>query len=79
MDRPWLASYPESVPTQIDISEYHSVVDILTESTSRFADRPAFQNLGATITYHQLEQYTQAFASWCSTKQALSKAIGLRS
>lgn len=73
MDRPWLASYPESVPAEIDISNYHSVVQIFTESTSRFADRPAFHNLGTTISYQELEQYTQAFASWCQHEAGLVK------
>lgn len=73
MDRPWLASYPESVPAEIDISNYDSVVQIFTESTSRFADRPAFHNLGTTISYQELEQYTQAFASWCQHEAGLVK------
>lgn len=73
MDRPWLTSYPETVPAEIDISNYQSVVEIFTESTSRFADRPAFHNLGTTISYQQLEQYTQAFASWCQHEAGLVK------
>ena len=73
MDRPWLASYPESVPAEIDLGDYRSVVDVFTESTSRFADRPAFHNLGTTITYEQLEQHTQAFASWCQHEAGLVK------
>ena len=73
MDKPWLTSYPSSVPAEIDISQYASVVDIFTESTQRFADRPAFHNLGTTITYRELEQQTQAFASWCQHEAGLVK------
>jgi len=73
MDKPWLASYPESVPAEIDISDYQSVVQILLESTSRFTDRPAFHNMGTTISYRELEQQTQAFASWCQHEAGLVK------
>lgn len=73
MDKPWLQSYPSSVPAEIDIDKYASVVDIFTESTAHFADRPAFHNLGTTITYQQLEEYTQAFASWCQHEAGLVK------
>lgn len=73
MDKPWLQSYPSSVPAEIDIDKYASVVDIFTESTARFADRPAFHNLGTTITYQQLEDQTQAFASWCQHEAGLVK------
>lgn len=73
MDKPWLTSYPSSVPADIDIGDYASVVDIFAESTRRFAERPAFHNLGTTITYKQLEQQTQAFASWCQHEAGLVK------
>ena len=73
MDKPWLSSYPESVPAEIDSSAYASVVDIFTESTARFADRPAFHNLGTTISYQQLDDATQAFASWCQHEAGLVK------
>ena len=73
MDKPWLASYPDSVPAEIDTSHYKSVVEIFLESTERFAPRPAFHNLGTTITYQQLEQHTQAFAAWCQHEAGLVK------
>ena len=73
MDRPWLESYPKSVPEQIDTSSYSSVVDIFTEATTRFADRPAMHNLGKTIDYAELDQYTRQFASWCQHEAGLKK------
>jgi len=73
MDKPWLNSYPASVPAEIDINAYSSVVDIFTEATTRFADRPAFQNLGKTISYRELDRLTQQFASWCQHEAGLEK------
>jgi len=73
MDKPWLTSYPASVPAEIDSSQYQSVVEIFAESTARFAERPAFHNLGTTISYQQLENDTQAFASWCQHEAGLVK------
>ena len=73
MDKPWLASYPSSVPAEIDLEKYDSVVQIFTESTARFGQRPAFHNLGTTISYQQLEDHTRAFASWCIHEAGLVK------
>ena len=73
MDKPWLQSYPESVPAEIDPSEYASVVEIFNESCTRFADKPSFHNLGKTITYQELEEATDAFASWCQHEAGLVK------
>lgn len=73
MDKPWLSSYPESVPEHIDAHAYDSVVQIFTEATERFAERPAFQNLGSTITYGELDKRTREFASWCQHEAGLKK------
>lgn len=73
MDKPWLKSYPESVPEYIDAHAYRSVVDIFTESTARFADRPALHNLGTTLSYGELDTLTQHFASWCQHEAGLKK------
>ena len=73
MDKPWLESYPPSVPAEIDIHAYSSVVEIFKEATTRFADRPAFQNLGKTISYRELDELTQHFASWCQHEAGLKK------
>jgi len=73
MDKPWLKSYPESAPEEIDVDAYSSVVDIFTEATSRFADRPAFHNLGTTMTFAELDVKTQQFASWLQHEAGLKK------
>ena len=73
MEKPWLQSYLPGVPEEIDTHAYASVVEIFTESTQRFADRPAFSNMGTTITYRELDQLTQQFASWCQHEAGLQK------
>ncbi|MBX2836518.1 MAG: AMP-binding protein [Gammaproteobacteria bacterium] len=73
MDKPWLQSYPEGVPTEIDASVYGSVVDIFTEATSRFPQSKAFTNFGKTIDYAELDKLTQYFASWLQHEAGLEK------
>ena len=64
MDRIWLDSYGAGVPAEIDMQEYSSLNDVLAQSCRKFADRPAFRNLGATITYAQLDRLSRDFAAW---------------
>ena len=73
MDKPWLQSYPPSAPHEIDVTAYNSVVEIFTEATSRFADRPAFHNMGTTLSYKELDVKTQHFASWLQHEAGLKK------
>lgn len=45
-DRPWLSSYPQGVPADIDASRYPSLVALMDESFSKFADRTAYSFMG---------------------------------
>jgi len=64
VSKPWLKSYPDGVPAEIDLSSYHSIVDIFEDSCNRFRDRTAFMNFGTRMTYGELDQHTKAFAAW---------------
>ncbi|MDI9777540.1 MULTISPECIES: long-chain-fatty-acid--CoA ligase FadD2 [Pseudomonas] len=60
----WNDKRPEGVPSTIDIHAYTSVVEVFERSCKRFAERPAFSNLGVTLSYAELERHSAAFAAW---------------
>ncbi|MEN5303221.1 long-chain-fatty-acid--CoA ligase FadD2 [Pseudomonas sp. TWI628] len=60
----WNDKRPEGVPSTIDIHAYSSVVEVFERSCKRFAERPAFSNLGVTLSYAELERHSAAFAAW---------------
>ena len=60
----WNDKRPAGVPSTIDIHAYSSVVEVFERSCKRFADRPAFSNLGKTLTYAELDRLSAAFAAW---------------
>jgi long-chain acyl-CoA synthetase len=60
----WLQSYPEGVPVDIPPTDYNSLVDLLNESFSKFADRPAYSFLGKDITYAQTDRQSMALAAY---------------
>lgn len=64
MRKPWLNSYPQGVPAEIDLSQYKSIVDIFEDSCTRYRDRTAFINMGAAMTYVELDHATRNFAAW---------------
>ena len=64
MEKIWLKSYPASVPAEIDMSELASINEMFARSCGNFAERPAFRNLGVTITYAKLERLSRDFAAW---------------
>ncbi|HWD32176.1 long-chain-fatty-acid--CoA ligase FadD2 [Pseudomonas caricapapayae] len=60
----WNDKRPAGVPSNIDMNAYKSVVEVFERSCKKFADRPAFSNLGVTMTYAELERHSAAFAAY---------------
>ena len=60
----WNDKRPAGVPNQIDLAEYKSVVEVFERSCKKFADRPAFSNLGVTLSYAELDRLSAAFAAY---------------
>jgi long-chain acyl-CoA synthetase len=70
----WLEkSYPPGVPHEIDADKYSSLVEVFNKYVGIYADRPAFINMGAEITFGQLEQQAQAFAAYLQQEFGLVK------
>lgn len=60
----WNDKRPAGVPLDIDQGAYKSVIEVFERSCKKFADRPAFSNMGITLTYAELERYSAAFAGY---------------
>lgn len=73
MEKPWFSSYQKGVPHTINEKEYSSIVDILESSFKKFADRPAFNCMGKTLTFGELDQLSQKFASYLQNVLKLEK------
>jgi long-chain acyl-CoA synthetase len=74
MDKIWLNNYPEGVPAEIDTETYDSVAEVFESASMRFADKPAFINMGKTLTFAEIDERTQAMASYLRGQLKLSKA-----
>ncbi|MBH1977649.1 MULTISPECIES: long-chain-fatty-acid--CoA ligase [unclassified Simplicispira] len=74
-DRIWLKSYPSGVPADIDPGQYPSLVALMEEAFSKYADRVAYSFMGKEITYGQTDSLSKAFAAYL---QGLGLARGDR-
>src|ERR1700722_11385457 len=71
LDRNWLNQYPPGVPADIDPDAYPSLKEAIEEAFSSYRTLPAFSNMGATLTYAQLDELSRAFAAWLQHKSGL--------
>ena len=73
LERPWLAEYPAGVPAQIDMDEYPTIVSVLENAITTYRDRPAFSNLGNTLTYAEIDKLSAQFAAYLLGELKLKK------
>jgi long-chain acyl-CoA synthetase len=66
--RPWLASYPPNVPADIGEADYSTLVEMFRSSVAAYADRPAMESFGATLTYAELGRAAESVAAWLQSR-----------
>ena len=72
-NKPWLKSYPKNVPEFIDLSTYSSLNEIVDEAIEKYRNLTAYSCMDKSITYAQLDEYTQAFANYLRNDLKLNK------
>ncbi|WKV50926.1 long-chain-fatty-acid--CoA ligase FadD [Dickeya fangzhongdai] len=73
MEKIWLARYPADVPAEIDPDRYTSLIELFEHAVSRYADQPAFINMGEVMTFRRLEERSRAFAAYLQHQLKLKK------
>ena len=73
VDKIWLNSYPKGVPAQIDAGAYASLVEMFDESVARYRERPAFANMGRTLSFAELDNLSRDFAGFLQSRLGLGK------
>lgn len=73
MEKVWLKRYPSDVPENIDPDRYSSLVEMFENAALRYADSPAFINMGEVMTFRKLEERSRAFAAYLQNELGLKK------
>jgi long-chain acyl-CoA synthetase len=68
MDKFWLKSYPEGVATEIDFTQYQSLVQLLEEAFQKYASRNAYACMGKYLTYAEVDQLSRKVGAWLQSK-----------
>lgn len=60
--KPWLKLYPPTIASEIDVTAYANLAELIEEAMTRYADRVAFHCSGTDLTYRELDRLSAAFA-----------------
>jgi long-chain acyl-CoA synthetase len=75
MEKIWLQHYPPGVPGEVDYGQYRSIGELFEATVAKYATRPAYTNMGKTISFGDLGRMSRAFGAWL---QARGLAKGAR-
>lgn len=73
MNKPWTKTYGHGVPLEIDADAYPSVIALFDDAVAKYADHPAFECFGRTVTYAELDRASRAFAAWLQKKLGIKR------
>jgi len=71
--RPWLTSYSPRLAPTIDEVESTSVGELVKATCARFAEKPAYSNMGAVLTFREIDELSDRFAGFLLGELGLKK------
>ncbi len=69
----WFQHYPPTVPHEINLTPYKNILTVFDNAVSKHRNAPAFSNMGATLTFAELDQKVGQFASFLQNELSLKK------
>ena len=72
-EKVWLQNYPSHIPAEITPSPFASIPELFDDITRQFGDKPAFHNLGHSISFTELDRLSRDFAGYLQTLPDLAK------
>jgi len=76
VEKIWLKSYPPGVPEDLPAPPCRSIRELFEKTFDEHPDRPAYHNMGTTLTYRQLDEMSMQLA--CYLQQTLGLMRGER-
>jgi len=73
VEKIWLKHYPPGVPAEINPDEYPSLKHMFEEAYRKHAAKPAFSNMGRTLTYAEVDELSRRFGAWLQKEAGLKK------
>ena len=73
MEKIWTKNYPKDINENVDLSKYKTFVDLFNEGFEKYHDLVAFENMGKSITYKELDEHSKNFSNFLINKLNLKK------
>ncbi|MCS5732938.1 AMP-binding protein [Herbiconiux daphne] len=71
--RPWLRSFSPDLSPTIDPVAYDSIGELVETTSKRYAERPAYSNLGTVLSFREVNRLSDRFAAFLVGELGLGK------
>ncbi|GAL85707.1 long-chain-fatty-acid--CoA ligase [Sporocytophaga myxococcoides] len=71
--KPWLNQYPKEVNPEINPDAYISLLHFFEDCIKKYGDLVGFVNMGKTMTFKQLDEYSTQFAAYLQNHAKLKQ------
>ena len=68
MEKIWTKNYPKDIDENVDLSKYKTFVDLFNEGFEKYHDLVAFENMGKSITFKELDEHSKNFSNFLINK-----------
>lgn len=68
VEKIWIAAYPKGTPTEINPDRFSSIPELLEDCLNKYSDRPAYHNLGVTLSFRDIDRLSRNFAAFLQSK-----------
>ena len=72
-DFAWTKRYPKGIPAKIEELKHNSLVEMFEECFEKYPDQDAFENMGKSLTYKEVDVLSVNFASYLQNSCGLKK------
>jgi len=72
-DYSWFKNYPEGIAHDVNPDKYESLLGLFDESIQKFGDQIAYESMGKTLTFNELDALTKDFAAYLQQNLGLKK------
>ena len=73
MEKIWTKNYPKGIKENVDLTKFKTFVDFFNEGFEKYNDLIAFENMGKSITYKELDEHSKNFSNFLTNKLNLKK------
>jgi len=72
-NHPWTSKYPVGVAAEVSADRPENLLEVFNTAFKQFGSREAFENMGKSLTYHEIDRYSDHFAAYVQNKLGLVK------